>query len=87
MSSTSNFVNIVPKEFIISNIATKVNFKITNFVLNTSISISTIIYNENDVAFKFDSFEISGDEYNNWVNSDEYIINLILSKLGLQQQK
>lgn len=33
--------------------------------------------------FKVENVTLSGEEYNNWGNTDIYLVNTVLSKLGL----
>lgn len=81
-----DIVNIIPKEFVTVNIGTKVSFQVTGFKLNNSISILARIHDANDEPIQIHNFTIEGDEYFNWTDSDEYIVDLILNKLDLQKQ-
>lgn len=82
--SMINSVNVTPKTYTTVNIAKRVSFSVTEFILNQSITIVCQVINENDIPFITQSFKIEGEEYNNWVNTDDYILNLLLSKLDLQ---
>lgn len=50
--------------------------------LNESISIGVECYYQ-DRRVHFTSFVIAGEEYNAWGNDDNYLKNLVASKLGL----
>ena len=84
-SHPPNSVNVQPKEYITTNIASKVSFQITEMVLTQSITLLCQIINDQNVPFFTTTFKIENEEYANWVNTDDYIINLILKKLYLQK--
>lgn len=76
-------INIQPKEVTITNIVTSIEMSVKNFVLGSSIEMNIMMKNQEGHIFKFENINIQGDEYNQWGDNDDYIINLILSKLGL----
>lgn len=56
---------------------------VTGLQLNTLVNIIARCYDVNN-KFLFDQvFVIEGQEYLNWGNNDEYLVDLVCSKLGL----
>lgn len=56
---------------------------VTSLQLNILVSLVVKCYDVNN-KFLFDKqFVIEGDEYLNWGSNDDYIINLVCSKMGL----
>ena len=76
-------VNTNPKEYTTVNIAKSVEMRVFHFLIGTSIEVNCLLKDENENVFKIENITISGDEYNNWGTDDDYLINLVLSKLGL----
>ena len=79
----SIIVNTNPKEYITVNIAKSVEMRVFHFLIGSSIEVNCLLKDENENVFKIENITISGDEYNNWGTDDSYLINLVLSKLGL----
>jgi hypothetical protein len=79
----SIFVNTHPKEYITVNVAKSVEMRVFYFIIGSSIEVNCSLKDENGNVFKIENIAISGDEYNNWGSDDSYLINLVLSKLGL----
>jgi hypothetical protein len=53
--------------------------------LKNSVTFIVLLMNSNSDILKREKVKIEGEEYTNWGNNDQYILNLILSKLGLTQ--
>lgn len=64
-------------------VATKIELSVTEVVLNSFVSISVAYYNSNDNLIHNEYVKIEGEEYNNWGLDDQYLVNLVLTKLGL----
>jgi hypothetical protein len=50
--------------------------------LNESVAVGVQLYYKEERVY-FTSFVITGEEYSNWGNDDNYLKNLVASKLGL----
>ncbi len=75
-------VNVQDSPYVITNTITKVQIRVMSVELFTSVSVvASLFNNESLIDNKF--FKIEGEEYNNWGNSDQYLVNLVLNKLGL----
>ena len=81
----SIIVNTNPKEYITVNVCKSVEMRVFHFIIGSSIEVNCLLKDENENVFKIENITISGDEYNNWGTDDDYLINLVLSKLGLSQ--
>lgn len=75
-------VNVQDSPYVINNTITKVQIRVMNVELFTSVSVVASLF-ENDKILDNKYFKIEGEEYNNWGNSDQYLVNLVLTKLGL----
>ena len=65
---------------IITNI-TQYKISFSNLILNKSVTIQVNILDHTNTVINQFSFDLEGDEYNNWGNNDDYIINLIEKKI------
>jgi hypothetical protein len=75
-------VNVQDSPYVITNTINKVHIRVMNVDLFTSVSVTVSLYNnESLIDNKF--FKIEGEEYNNWGNSDQYLVDIVLTKLGL----
>lgn len=81
--SGSYSVDVLPKDFVTINVASSVELRVITLQLGSYVDVSVLIKNERGEVFKCEGFHIEGEEYDNWGNSDEYLVNLVLSKLGL----
>ena len=81
MKSTT--VDVQPKDYITTNIARTVEMRVTELVINTSVSVNVLIKDGNGSIFQVQNVTLSGEEYNNWGNSDTYLVDTVLSKLDL----
>lgn len=78
-------VNIEDYNFVQSSVVNNIKIKIMNVDLFKSITICVSLLNNNkNVDNKI--LKITGEEYTNWGNDDNYIINLVLTKLGLSKK-
>jgi hypothetical protein len=79
----SYIVNVEPKEFVKINVSNSVEMRITNLKMGRSVDVCCFIRDSNGNVFNVENINISGDEYNNWGNSDAYLVTTVLDKLGL----
>jgi len=82
----STNIQVNDKNYIKTDIITNVNIKIVNLVLNTSVeAIVVALDNDNNFIYN-ERIKIEGEEYQNWGTDDNYLENLVLSKLGLSRK-
>ena len=81
MNSTT--VEVKPKDYITTYTASTVEMRVTDLVINTSVTVNVLIKDSNGNIFQVQNVTLSGEEYSNWGNSDTYLVDTVLSKLGL----
>jgi hypothetical protein len=75
-------VNVQDFPYVVSNTINNVRISVGQVILFKSIHINALLLQDNNlVESKF--FTITGDEYANWSNDDQYIVDLVMSKLGM----
>jgi len=57
------------------------NYLVIEFTLFTSANILLSFLDENNISQKQTEYLIIGDEYDAWGGDDEYILDLIISKI------
>ena len=62
-----------------------VRLNIYQLVLNSGFRVACYLLNHDGVVIETQDLTIEGDEYNSWMNDDE-MLDLILSKLGLEKK-
>ena len=76
-------VNVEPKDFITTYTSNSVEMRISDFRIGESVSVTCLLKDIKGSMFKVENVTLSGDDYNNWGNSDVYLVSTVLSKLGL----
>jgi hypothetical protein len=79
-------VDVNPKDFTVVNTANSAELQVNNLIIGLSVDIMVLIKDSNGNIFKVEGVHIEGEEYNNWGNDDQYLVNLVLSKIGLTQK-
>lgn len=59
---------------------------VARLVLNSYIDLNVVLKNDAGKILKIERVHVEGDEYKEWVDSDEYLISLALNKLGLTRK-
>jgi hypothetical protein len=77
-------VNVQDSSYVKTNTINKVMIRIMNVDLFNSISVCASLF-ENKTLVDNKVFKIEGEEYSNWGTDDTYIVDLILTKLGMTQ--
>ncbi len=77
-------VNVQDSSYVKTNTINKVMIRIMNVDLFNSITVCASLF-ENTTLVDNKVFKIEGSEYSNWGTDDTYIVDLILSKLGMTQ--
>lgn len=77
-----DYINVQPTDVVMSCV--KIRMSINNFQLKaTSCDVLVQKLDENNNLIDIENVFINQEEYSNWSTDDDYIINLVLSKLGL----
>jgi hypothetical protein len=75
-------VNVQDFPYVVSNTINNVRISVGQVILFKSVHINALLLQDNNlIESKF--FTITGDEYNNWSNDDQYLVDLVMSKLGM----
>lgn len=82
----SSVVDVEPKEFVTVRNASTATIRVINLELGKYVDCLLNICESNGNSFQSDMYHIEGEEYDNWGNSDDYLINLVLSKAGLTRK-
>lgn len=64
-------------------VATKIELSVSELVLNSYVIIVVSYFNSKGNVIHNELVKIEGEEYNNWGLDDQYLVNLVLTKLGL----
>jgi len=75
-------VNVQDSSYVKTNTINNIIIRIMNVDLFNSITICASLF-ENKSLVDNKVYKIEGEEYSNWGNDDTYIVNLILTKLGM----
>jgi hypothetical protein len=78
-------INIENKEFITTQTISKVDILEGTLQLNKSVRFAVRLMDSDDNVILSQNITIFGEEYENWGSDDNYIENLILTKLGVQK--
>jgi len=77
-----DFINVQPTDVVRSCV--KLRMAINNFQLKaTNCSVNVQKYDANNILIDVLNVFINDEEYSQWSYDDDYIIDLVLTKLGL----
>ena len=75
--------NIVPVESTQTVVSNRMTIRVLNLVFGTSIEVIASVVQENGTVTQNYHLVISGEEYAAWGSDDEYMVNLIATKIGV----
>jgi hypothetical protein len=78
-------VPVNDKEIVKTNIVNNVDIRVMNLDLGKSVDVNAVM-RQGDQLIDVKNFHISGQEYDDWGQDDQYIENLVLTKLGLTRK-
>ena len=67
-------------------VATTIEINVMELVLNSHVMVVVGFKNSNGNILKNEMVKIEGAEYAAWGSDDDYLINLVLSKLNLTKE-
>lgn len=77
-----DFIDVQPTDVVRSCV--KLRMSINNFQLKaTNCTVNVQKYDASNILIDIVNVFINDEEYAQWLNDDEYIINLVLTKLGM----
>jgi hypothetical protein len=83
MNSEST-INVVPQPQTTVKTVTSFSINVVNFVLFQSVTLNVMLFDENKNFISVQIIDITGEDYTKWGSNDDYIINYVAQKLGLQ---
>jgi hypothetical protein len=83
MANSSDKIPVEPYNLVRTHVITSIDIRIVNLILFKSVTLAVGLYSANGYVCDNRTFEISGDEYLAWNNDDSYLINLVMTKLGV----
>jgi hypothetical protein len=75
-------VNVQDSPYVKTNTINKVIIRIANIELFSNVTVIASLF-DNDSLVDNKVFKIEGQEYSDWSNDDQYIVDLVLGKLGM----
>jgi len=78
-------VPVNDKEIVKTNIVNNVDIRVMNLDLGKSVDVNAVM-RQGDQLIDVKNFHITGQEYDDWGQDDQYIENLVLTKLGLTRK-
>jgi hypothetical protein len=75
-------VNVNNHDIVTTNTINNITISVQNLVLFTSVSLAVRLYT-NKILIDNRFLTLTGDDYNNWMNDDNYIVTYVLQALGL----
>lgn len=76
-------VDIQTKEITTTNQVVKIEIDDIQVTLDDSAKVVVRLLNDSDNLVNIEIVDVTGDEYNAWGTDDSYIIDLVLTKLGM----
>ncbi len=73
---------IQPFDIMKSNVITNFRVNITRVELFKSVDVSVQLFAENGVIADVRNIKLEGDDYAQWTNDDQSLINMVATKLG-----
>jgi hypothetical protein len=75
-------INVQDSQYVKTNTINKVIIRIANIELFSNVTVIASLF-ENNTLVDNKVFKIEGQEYTDWSNDDQYIVDLVLGKLGM----
>lgn len=77
-------IPVTPQERVKTVVITSVEIKIVRLELGKSVSVIVLLKDDNGSLSEAVNLKIEGEEYNNWGENDQYLIDLCIRKCGLE---
>jgi len=78
-------VQVVPTPLGDTPIICGFNYNVNSFVLNNYITFNIVLLDQGNTPLAVRQVTLAGQDYNNWGNNDQYVIQYICLALGLTQ--
>jgi hypothetical protein len=77
-----NTIPVVDSTYTRSSVINNIQVRVMNVVLYNSVSVYATLFSDKNVI-DTKSFLLTGTDYTDWGNDDDYIVNYALTQLGL----
>jgi hypothetical protein len=64
-------------------IITSIQYSIIEFIAGTSVTVRVLLFDQNNCPVEFKNVVLNGIYYKGWGHSDAYLLNYVVSTLGL----
>jgi|LakMenEpi03Aug12_release.lakeMendotaPanAssembly.Ray.scaffolds.fasta_scaffold3082653_1 hypothetical protein len=79
-------VNVIPAPYVRPPVdVVSLQIRVQSLILFTSATITVFLMGVNDVFLDSRIFVLEGTDYTSWNNDDSYIVNYVLTQLGLTE--
>ena len=79
-------IEIKEHQLVQTETVTRVAVQVVQLVLNQGCKLSYMLFDGTGKLVKNGIMDMYGDDYTAWGSSDQYVIDFVLSKLGLEQK-
>jgi hypothetical protein len=86
MSFETESINIVPAEQTKTFTITGFRISVTRVVLFTSVSVNVLLLDSSNNIVSVKNLEYTGEQYQQWTNNDQTLINMVAESLGFTVQ-
>lgn len=76
-------INITEKDYTTVRKVNSIEIDPGHIILNHGATFPVRLLDNNGMLITVEMVEMFGSDYDNWGNSDDYVTNFILSKLGM----
>ena len=83
--SSDTTVPIAPTEKVETHTITSVDFRFFDYVLFSKVSVMCCLRDIKGRVIANEVVRVDGEDFKKWGNDDQYIVDLVLSKLGLSK--
>lgn len=78
-----NKTKIQPKEVAVINNITSITIQVSSIIFNTSAILLVSLYDNNDKYVSTVNLDLTGEDYTNWGNDDDYLLQYVSNKLNI----
>jgi hypothetical protein len=82
MDRNEKIAQLTPVEIVTTNTVSGIRIRILRIEIFTSATLMVEVLNQTGNTIKHEMFELSGDDYKNWSNDDNYLYDFVANKLG-----
>lgn len=79
-----NKTKIQPKEVAVINNVIFITIQVSSIIFNTSAVLMVSLYDDKDKYVSTVNLDLTGDDYTNWGNNDDYLLTYVCNKLNIQ---